>query len=293
MYRIVTPLDGSRLAESALALSMRLALRFHATLELVHVIGTTSPKESPSTESIEEAERYLNAIAVRYAGRVLVRIHVLHGQPVEELLKFFQLASDTVVVMSRLGRSGLSRARFGGVANSLIHSTTVPILLVDDTQPDDVGELNEILVPLDGSDLASSALPFAVAVAGDQGRLCLIRIVQPPDERARTAALSPSSFRDPELPHDVAAVAIDEARGFLLRTATRLRQQGTSVSWEVRFGDPSNEILRASETAGAELIVMATHGWGGLRRWAFGSVTDAVIQHGSTPILVVPPARPQ
>lgn len=292
MYRFITPLDGSHLAESALALSARLAARFQSTLHLVHVIGSLTPDEPWPTGSTAGAECYLNEIVARYSGLVSIQIHVLHGSPVEELLSFFQCADDAIVVMSRLGRSGLRRSPFGGVTDRLVHNTMVPILLVDESHQDGSGEMNEILVPLDGSDLASSALPLAVKLAGDTGRLCLVRIVQPPDERARAAMLPPSSFRDPELPHDVAAVAIDEARGFLLRTATRLRQRGTNVSWEVRFGEPSNEILRASESAGAELIVMATHGWGSTRRWAFGSVTDTVIQHGSTPILVVPPVRP-
>ena len=54
-------------------------------------------------------------------------------------------------------------------------------------------------------------------------------------------------------------------------------------------GHPSDEIIRAAETTGTDLIVMATHGLGGVRRWAFGSVTDQVIHQSHVPVLVIPP----
>ncbi len=282
MDRLITPLDGSRLAESALGIATFLAGRFGVPLELVHVIGPTTANEPPPFSSMDEAACYLQSVKRRLSDRVSINVSILEGQPVEELLQYFGQRDHALVVMSRIGRSGLGRVSFGGVTDSLVHRSPVPILLANELErPDGVG-LTDILVPLDGSDLASSALPLAVEMAGDLGRICLVRVVQPPVDHSPATA--------PPI-HELASLAIDEARSYLLGMATEIRRQGINVSWEVRFGDPSTEILRAVETAGSDLIVMATHGLAGLRGWAFGSVTAAVMHHGSTPILVIPPNR--
>jgi nucleotide-binding universal stress UspA family protein len=56
-----------------------------------------------------------------------------------------------------------------------------------------------------------------------------------------------------------------------------------------RVGDPATEIIRCSETEGADLIAMGTHGRSGYRRMFFGSVTEQVLRRSSVPVLAVPP----
>ena len=58
--------------------------------------------------------------------------------------------------------------------------------------------------------------------------------------------------------------------------------------WETRVGRPADELARAAETSGASLLVMASHGRGGLARWALGSVTSELLQRGVAPVMVVP-----
>jgi nucleotide-binding universal stress UspA family protein len=79
-----------------------------------------------------------------------------------------------------------------------------------------------------------------------------------------------------------------EARHELDRIATRLRQDGISVSSEVRDGQPAQEIARAADDTGADLIVLASHGRGGIRRWAIGSVAAEVLRLAATPVLLIP-----
>jgi nucleotide-binding universal stress UspA family protein len=291
MDRLITPLDGSPLAELALSHSVRFAKRFGATLELVQVLDPAASSGRPTLVAVDEAERYLNDVASRYCDSVRIELHVLHGSPVDELLKFFRRPGNSMVVMSRHGHGARSRARFGGVAKRLLRQTTLPILVVDESQASTSGEINDILVPLDGSKLASSVLPYAIAIAGQEGRVCLVRVVQPPDERTMCGTGLPQYETDSGSLHHDASEAIDEARAFLMETATRLRKVGVNATWEIRFGDPSSEIVRAVETAGAQLVVMATHGWGHARQRTFGSVTKAVMEHGSPPVLVIPPTH--
>ena len=60
------------------------------------------------------------------------------------------------------------------------------------------------------------------------------------------------------------------------------------VNTKVEVGDAAEEIVKAADEIGANLIAMSTHGRAGISRWAFGSVTDKVLRHGkSVPILMV------
>lgn len=292
MVRLVTPLDGSVIAEQALALSRRLAERLSGSLELVHVVEPASPHNLPNPDSRDEAERYLIEVAEHTPATIPIQTHVLDGIPVDEILRFSDYDRDTIIVMSTQGRTSLQRTPIGSVADKIVRRTSVPVLLVNAQAAVQENDLRDILVPLDGSKLAESALPIAMRLAGNKARLCLVRVIQPSDGKLPVEAVLGSAVRDTELLHDITNMAVDDARTYLFNTALKLREQGIKVGWEVRFGHPSSEIPRASETIGSDLVVMATHGWGGLRLWTYGSVTDAVIHRGSVSVLVVPPSKP-
>jgi nucleotide-binding universal stress UspA family protein len=111
-----------------------------------------------------------------------------------------------------------------------------------------------ILVPLDGSDLAEQALPYAHQLAEPGCQLILLEVGQDEDDL-----------------------------GLLERHAN------SCASLETAVGDPAEQILRVANDLGVGLIVMTTLGRGALGRWAFGSVADAVTRTSPVPVFVVPP----
>ncbi len=274
MQRLIVPLDGSQSAESALQYGKRLASHHHAQLCLVHVL---KPDE---TLDGADAEHYLRDLATLHADDVPADIHVLRGEPADALIQFIDGGSNGMIVLSRHGHTSLRRNRADSVAMSVLRQSTIPVMLVDEEMSDPNYELDELLVPLDGSGLAASALPHAVELVGKTGRLCLVRVVTPVEDGSGLTV------------HHEAAAAIDDARAVLLEVATELRQEGVNVSWEIRFGDPATEIIRAAETAGVRGIVIATRGLRGQRPWIFGSVTESVIRLSSLPIVIIPPTSP-
>jgi nucleotide-binding universal stress UspA family protein len=80
---------------------------------------------------------------------------------------------------------------------------------------------------------------------------------------------------------------VDQLNLYLLKTEEHLRSQGHTVQAHLLHGDPAAEIVRSSEEMDADLIVMATHGQGGLRRLCLGSVAMQVIQRATVPVLLV------
>lgn len=141
---------------------------------------------------------------------------------------------------------------------------------------------SQIMVPLDGSSLAERALPCARMLARGLGaELALFRaIALPPDfeEILRVVDL------EPERP--LAQLAA-EADDYLCRVGSRLEQDGLCVQKVVQLGRAAEAIVDYAEKVGIQLIVMATHGYGGVSRWMHGSVAERVLQSASVPVLIV------
>ena len=69
--------------------------------------------------------------------------------------------------------------------------------------------------------------------------------------------------------------------------AADLSQSGTKASWRVQVGVPFEEIVKIAEEERADMIVMGTHGRGGLNRMLLGSVAERVIRLAPCPVLTV------
>jgi len=155
--RMAVLLDGSMVAEQALPLAVELASEAGAALHLIRVAETYRdelPAETPefappSHESVlekfekleDEARRYLSGVAERVRRDGLqVSWQVLSGDPWRLLVAYTNHERPDLVVLTTHGRSGLTRLFYGSVADKLLTSSEVPILLVrvsDDRQPDD------------------------------------------------------------------------------------------------------------------------------------------------------------
>jgi nucleotide-binding universal stress UspA family protein len=191
--------------------------------------------------------------------------------------------------MSTHGRGGLGRLVFGSVADKVMRAATVPVVLVRDDGKRSPNGLRNLLVPLDGSELAEAMLPLAVEMARDSGAaLHLIRVVEPFWTGQYVAYAPEAVYLSSEQIAELEAEAQAEARTYLDDTATGLRSQDIRVVWEVRVGKPADEIVRAAQTTDADLILMSSHGRGGLRRWAFGSVANEVLHRGIVPVMIMP-----
>jgi nucleotide-binding universal stress UspA family protein len=121
-----------------------------------------------------------------------------------------------------------------------------------------------IMVPLDGSDLAQSALPHAL-------ELC----------RALEATLLLFYVRDPR------SGSVEAARRYLEFVRDQHAAAGVSIAILVGEGPVASAIIGAAEDERIDLIAMATHGRSGLQRVVYGSVAEQVLRSSSKPILLV------
>jgi nucleotide-binding universal stress UspA family protein len=147
--------------------------------------------------------------------------------------------------------------------------------------------LQHILVPLDGSRFAEQALPLAAAIArASGGRLHLAIVHEKLPSLNRAAVLGTDLI---EARHR------EEEEEYLSRQAERIEADHVAApALSLLEGAPAAAISRLARRRKVDLIVMATHGLGGLDRAWLGSVADAVIRRARMPTLLVrPTARPR
>lgn len=134
---LLVPLDGSELAEAALAKATELAaiMPEPKLLLLRAAEAHTFPGVDPTEDQVRvvtEAEQYLDAVAERIRGEGVndVQTSIWYGSPADSILEATRFYKVDLIVMSTHGRSGLGRLILGSVAESVIRGTTTPILLV-------------------------------------------------------------------------------------------------------------------------------------------------------------------
>jgi nucleotide-binding universal stress UspA family protein len=145
-----------------------------------------------------------------------------------------------------------------------------------------------ILVPLDGSALSEKALDPAAAIAQRMGGTVLLLAV--PMIYGMDAAWYPATpYSGAELipVQELKEQARTETSAYLDGWVRRLTERGVAAQAITADLDPAEAIVRAAADRSAWLIAMATHGQGGLSRWAFGSVTSEVVHTATTPLLLI------
>jgi nucleotide-binding universal stress UspA family protein len=140
---------------------------------------------------------------------------------------------------------------------------------------------SKVIVPLDGSELSSQALPYAQLVA---------RSLSAPIELVQAYDILPPGMlgtQSQSVIDQITDSARDRAAGSLEPVRETLAADGHSVSAFVQRGSAAEAIVAQASTDPTALVVMCTHGRGGIARWVLGSVTDRVLHTIPNPMLIV------
>ena len=140
---------------------------------------------------------------------------------------------------------------------------------------------SKVIVPLDGSDLAEQALPYAELIAASLS--VPVDLVQAYD------ILPPSvlGVRGNQVIAQLDAGARQRAEALMEPAQQRLQAGGISVNLVAQRGPAADTIVAQAGIDPQALVVMCTHGRGGISRWVMGSVTDKVLHTIPNPMLIV------
>jgi nucleotide-binding universal stress UspA family protein len=318
-HRILVPLDGSSRAEQALPVAARLAHFSGGTIVLLRVVSPSpelGPYPVPDPWTIQplndadlvEARNYLDHIS---SVSVLIGVNtettVIAGQSAATILSVVDTHHIDLIVLCSHGYTGMKRWALGSVAEKVAHHAPVPVLVLREggpalvgTPPHAEGPLRA-LIPLDGSAGAKAVIvPAAQLVvalsAPGPGALHFTRVVVLPDAE--------------QISQSEREAIMHKAKQYLSATVEHIRESlvaspvadlKLAMTWSVTIDDDlASAIIRVAEDGentqgtgvfdGSDLIAMATHGYGGLQRWAMGSVTGRVLYATRFPLLIVRPS---
>jgi nucleotide-binding universal stress UspA family protein len=287
MSTLLVPLDGSELAERALPYAAALAQARGARMILLRVASPLGWLGPPEEEHAREAD--LRALKQRLMAQGLaVEAQVKHAYFVETGRAICEVAQQRradLIVMSTHGHGGLGRFIYGSTADQVLRQAETPVLLIpaasEHAWPTDRSP--RILVPLDGSDLAATALGPATELATAlKAEISLLQVVEPPNYGLQPG-VAPTFHVDPEA--ELAA-----AHAYLEQVARELRAAGHTVRVRAVGGFARPTLASMATGERADLLVMATHGRGGLARLVLGSNALATLQHSHVPRVKVRPA---
>jgi nucleotide-binding universal stress UspA family protein len=302
LRHLLVPLDGSPMAESVLSATADLVRRLSAHVTLLHIIERGAPKTVHGERHLTqpaEAESYLRGVAEWFVSEGVRADFLVHRDGADVAKSIADGAAEIgadLVVLCTHGWSGLRGFLFGRVAQQVLRWGTIPVLLI---QPSAEGwkapfSCRRLVVPLDGSGMAETALPAASAVAHAFEAQVLLMWVVPTvatvsGERGAAMKLMPSA----------AAALLDaeaaQAATYLERVGARLREEGVKISVEVGRGEPIRVLLDTVAKREIDLIVIATHGRSGISAVWAGSVTSRILRYSTRPILLIripgPPPR--
>lgn len=292
---ILVPLDGSHLAEAALPFVFSLAKSFESTVTLIHIIEKNAPPAIHGDRHLtnkQDAVDYLANIQSQYSDEaVAVDAHV-HEEIVSDISQSIvdhagEMEPD-LIVMCTHGETGLRDLVIGSMAEQVINRGKTPILLIrPETSPILPVKFGHLLVALDGEPEHEASLGVAANFARITGAsLHLLHVVNTFEtlsgKKAAAGRMLPGTTK--------AMLELTVAYGeeFLLERARILIDQDLAVTFEVRRGEPAQQIVLCADSLKSDLVFLGTHGKSGMNAFWSGSVAPKVLANLKRPVLLVP-----
>jgi nucleotide-binding universal stress UspA family protein len=291
---ILVPLDGSHLAEAALAPAALIAKTLGAPVTLIHIIEQDARHEVHKDRHLTEADEaqvYLREVAARsFPSGVKVETHV-HSAAVEDVAQSIvehtreEFAPD-LIVMCTHGTSGVRGLLFGSIAQQVVAQGTTPLLLV---RPTTAGtfQLKKIFVPLDSESVHDDGLSLSEELArAFDAELYLLSVIPTFSTLAGERAAASSML--PVTTTALLDIKEENTTEHLQEHLDTLHAAGLRAAAEVARGDPASEIIKSAEKAGADLIVLSTHRKAGMGAFWARSVAPNVANRSNLPLLLIP-----
>ncbi|HET8523067.1 MAG TPA: universal stress protein [Thermomicrobiales bacterium] len=297
---ILVPVDGSPLAEQALPYAAALASK-NTTIRLLLVLRDPEPvrdllgRETISREDVlnqwrDAATASLHQLAERtrqYAGDLVFDVEVTVGDPAEQILKVAQERGIDLIVMTSHGRGAAGRMVYGSVADRVMRNAPLPVMMIrpEDAAPErGVAAIRRLVVPLDGSAVAAQALPVAKQLARHlHTPVQLVSVIDVYRDLSPAAAYGMAFSQ--QIYDEMETYAKQQTQQMLMKAAEHVAAGDVAVSWTVLSGPTAPAIM--DTTRPGDIIVLTSHGRGGLKRWLIGSVAEKLMRESPAPLVLL------
>ncbi len=301
---VLFPTDFSPYARYAMGYAIAMARQFRGILHVAHVIDATlfgegqaqarfvglggSKSEMDAVyESVREhaATRLSHIVQISRDQGVEAQMHILRGLPWERTVSLAAELGVGLVVIPTHGRSGFDRLVYGSVCERVVRQSPAPVLCIKHPEHEFVAEpaldvnLRKVVFPTDFSEYSLQVLPYAVSLCRMfDAELILIHVTETP-------LFMPEML--PQSTIEIEAEQRDQAQQQLEKAACTA--VGIRVDTEVRTGQAYRQIAEVVAERGADLVVVPTHGYSGIRHVLFGSVAEKVVRSAPCPVMTIRP----
>jgi nucleotide-binding universal stress UspA family protein len=302
--KMLLPLDGSKLAEEILPYAQEVAAALRSNVVVLNITGSADLEIEMNRvyvkSMVEHLHDELGHIVTQHGsdsnGAIKITGEVRTGYPAEEISKFASENGIDFIMLSPYGQSGVRRWSLGGTTEKVTRSSRVPVWIgrfkYSNNKKDISWPINNILIPLDGSDLSECVIPFVKDIA----KLAL----------ARKAEITLFNVNEPlmvnaDYPEKIMHMSWDEhvkyqtlwmektSQEYLNNVKRKLEDTGFKVKTEITIGNPTEMILNYAISKSINLIILATHGRSGITRLEYGNVADKILHRSRIPIFLVRP----
>ena len=298
--KILLATDGSPEADRALRAAVELSGKTGSDLYVGHAAPMPSIHAMPERavyvpgrafqelKSIAEREGHKvleeQVQKVEKAGGKVAGSYLRVGRSDEMIVGLAEEIGAGLIVVGSRGYGSLRRVLMGSVSDSVVRHAHCPVLVV---RPRGLQERNildgRILLAIDGSKEASAAAHVGVELAKSTESDLHVTLGMSTEPEAPY----PPPLAGERWSHSLEQAEHD-ARNFIEEQAKRLGDEaGVSAQAHFRLGRPDHEIVKLAEELDASLIVMGSRGLGGVRRSLMGSVSDSVVRHAHSSVLIV------
>ena len=257
----------------------------------VTLLCLLTPTASPDgTHFIDPLEWHIHKVEVKTAIDEMVAelgqtgtdvyTELLESTDPAAIIDYAEKQSVDLIVLARMTDN------VNDLMNMMIKDSRVPIFtLHHDYQPDarEAECYQTIVVPLDGSQRAESALPLATMIAQlCQGEIVLAHIVQKPEMPRR----APLSEHDLKLSEELVRTNHKQVKQYLEQTADRLQ---CPVKVQIKVDDNVvTGLQNLIKEEQADLLILCAHGYSGIPQQPCGHITRSLIASSRIPVLTVP-----
>lgn len=293
--RLLFPTDFSPCAAQALDLALDLAVRTGAELHMLHAVVYRGDDPNSPEAHFPEPEELLERLDELARDRLAELARDRPGQlRIEEvrrrghdagpvILDYAREADIDLIVLGTHGRRGAHRFLLGSVAQEVLRLSRCPVLTLSQRQePPKAEAVERILAPVDFSRHSRQGLAHARELAGIYGgRVELLHVLEENPRPVFYGTLG-------AVPEESLLARLRQEAEAELEALGR-EVLGSQVPWKayVARGRAASVIAGFAEDTASDLVVLASHGLGGLERLLLGSTTEAVVRAAGCPVLTV------
>ncbi len=295
--RILVCLDGSEFGQAGVRYAVAIARSTGAELLLLHVLDREGADSQRPVDALDaevlrvERSAYLESIAKELnAVDVRVRVRLSEGRAADQILQIADQDEVGLIVLASHGRCKATHFFLGATAQKVVQHARQSLFLVrpgpvDSSQLCLECSIKRVLILLDGSQGAESALPAARMIAGKENAEIVIghAAVHP-----RLSVCAPPTRRDRELLQELQERNTELTEAYLRRVQGTLENIGSSSHYVVIVTDDLRQgLLLLIEQEQPDMVIMASHGRTSSRHATHGSLTQHLFTYSQRPIWIV------